>query len=137
MITKMTLVSENCSFGVLPEYDTEVEQRLTIRSDGRVWLSRYAITPHGKNYRTVTERYSADPRHVAELFSIVSKYFLQEHDSCFATDIGFWNIQLFTDDNQIYKECGSMCGLTNVNGDNLSGLLRKLIPTTNLFAFGG
>ena len=40
-LRKFTLVSNNTCYGPCPEPDEEVEQRLTLAANGRVWFSGY------------------------------------------------------------------------------------------------
>ena len=40
-VKKITLISNNICYGPSPKADEEVEQRLTILKNGRVWFSGY------------------------------------------------------------------------------------------------
>ena len=43
-LQKMRLVANNMGYGPLPPPDEEVEQRLTVTANGKVWLSRWCET---------------------------------------------------------------------------------------------
>lgn len=40
----MRLIANNMGYGPLPAPGEEVEQRLTLTANGKVWLSRFPIT---------------------------------------------------------------------------------------------
>ena len=42
-VTRIKLISNNICFGPRPEEDDEVEQHITICSDGRVFFSGYSL----------------------------------------------------------------------------------------------
>lgn len=42
-LQKIRLIANNMGYGPLPAPDEEVEQRLTMTREGKVWLSRYSF----------------------------------------------------------------------------------------------
>lgn len=46
----MRVISNNICYGPMPESNEEVEQHLTINSEGRVWFSGYNFGTGGGQY---------------------------------------------------------------------------------------
>ena len=53
---KIQLVSNAAGFGVFPAPDRELEQRLTIHRDGRVWFSGYAYENYFEKLKKELQR---------------------------------------------------------------------------------
>lgn len=133
-VQRMKLISSNLGYGTFPMSDEEIEQHLTLRNDGRIWLSRY-VFGDGWPYRHIsTEYYKIDRGLAIEALAKLGSHFLADHMRTFATDISDWTITLFGDDGTVFRENGSMCGVACANID-FSKLLRGIIPADNLFLF--
>lgn len=136
-LRKLQLVSNNIGYGSIPlPREDEVEQRLTIVSDGRVWLSRYKYGANGDSDKyelTVKQHLKIDATPLIREFE---HFFHEGYDAHAATDVGSWELRLQNMDGDIFKTHGSL-----VSGhkelDLLSDSIRSKIGYHDLFAFNG
>lgn len=137
---RIRIVSNNKGYGYLPELDEEVEQRLTMTSDGRVWFSAYSIAkPYDFEHYNRSRRlqFKLEKEKADIIFSAFNQLFCSETDRIFATDIGSWDMRIIEEDDRVFPLSGSLCVNYDINGMDLSDLLRKEIGIDNLFAFNG
>ena len=135
---KIQIKSNNVSYGPPPEPDEEVEQRLTLGYDGRVWFSGYNFAydldhyVRGRHMQFKLEKEKADT-----IFSAFSRFFGGEFDEVFATDIGTWEMTITNEEDRKFSFSGSLCAGYEIDGVDLSDLLREEIGIENLFVFDG
>ena len=135
---KINIISNNISYGPCPEPDEEVEQRLTINTNGRVWFSGYNFAQgfdryvHGRRKNITLGKEVA-----ARILDSVGKYFSQEYETVFATDIGSWDLIITNAEGKPYKYTGSSCCDFEVDGVDLSDLIRDTLSMPDLFVFDG
>ena len=137
ILKKLQLVSNNIGYEPIPlPRDTEVEQRLTIISDGRVWLSRYRYGALGDrdkyemmaklNLKIIT----------TSIMQEVESFFQKGYDIYDATDVGVWELRLTNTKGDIFKTHGALISGHHAL-DFLSDLIRREIGHRDLFAFNG
>lgn len=134
-LRKIQLLSNGLCYGPCPEADDEMEQRLTILSDGRVWFTGYN---YGVHYNPVPGRkmqFKIPKEHAAELFAAFENYFGNDPMILRATDVGSWDLVLTDTEGNKQKFFGSMHEDLTVDGIGLSDLGRKLLPIDDLWAF--
>ena len=137
-LKKMRIISNSICYGPCPEPEDEVEQHLTVNTDGRVWFSAYAFRDRsGKYTKARTNNFSIDSGAATELLNKVAAYFSEEYTDAFATDIGDWVIELTNADDKTYKFRGSLCADFEVDGVDLSDLIRNTLGLPDLYAFDG
>lgn len=135
---KVKIHSNNIYFGYCPKEGDEVEQHLTITEDGRVWLTRYAIK-EDLNFadlkKTEQIQFIIDKEKAKFLLSKFTKYFRDEYNLLFATDVG--QFEMWIDDNEGKKAyfVGPMISEIVVDGYNLSQLVRDTLNDQTLFVF--
>lgn len=135
---KIQLISNNIGYGPPPNSDDEVEQRLTLTADGRVWFSTYAYGFGDGTYQlSDIKRYKLDASKALCVLSSISQYFYKQFTPCFATDIGDWTLRITTNDGSISRFRGSLCAHCEVNGVDLSDLLRNSLGIDSLWGFKG
>jgi len=135
---KIQITSNNISYGPCPEPEEEVEQRLTIAADGRVWFSGYNYGQGFEQYeRGRTKNYSIGKEAAACILNAVSTYFTDEYDTVFATDIGSWEMTITNTEGKPYQFKGSLCCDFYVDGVDLSDLIRDTLDMPDLFVFDG
>lgn len=135
---KIQIVSNNIDYGLCPEPDNEVEQRLTVADDGRVWFSGYNYGQgFGQYERGRTRNYSISKEAAARILNAVGTYFSNEYDTAFATDIGSWEMTITNADEKPYCFKGSLCCDFDVDGIDLSDLIRDTLDMPDLFVFDG
>ncbi len=137
-LQKMRIISNNICYGPCPDPEDEVEQHLTVNTDGRVWFSAYAFGDRsGKYTKARTNNFSIDSGSATELLNKVAAYFGEEYTEVFATDIGDWVMELTNTDGKTYKFRGSLCADFEVDGVDLSDLIRDTLGLPDLYAFDG
>lgn len=137
-LKKIRIVSNNICFGPMPEPNEEVEQRLTINSEGRVWFSGYNFGSGGERYEKArSKNFKIDKDATDKLFGAFAAYFGNEHAEVFATDIGVWVMELTNSEGVIYKFIGSLCADFDYEGTDLSDLVRDTVGMDDLYVFDG
>lgn len=135
---KIQIKSNNVSYGPPPEQDEEVEQRLTLSKDGRVWFSGYNVTYGLDHYvRGRHIQFKLDKEKADIIFSAFSRFFSGEFEEVFATDIGSWEMTITNEEDREFSLSGSLCADYEIDGMDLSDLLREELGIENLFVFDG
>ena len=131
---KKVRIDSNCiCYGPCPLPDDETEQHLTINADGGVWLTRLSFEK-GPIEKT---NFKIDADTAKNLLEVFEKRFSQEHDICFVTDIGSWEMTLTNEEGKEYRYNGP---LTEGVGDvvrGLSEMVRTATGRDDLFVFDG
>ena len=112
-------------YGFLPREGTEVEQHLTITDDGRVWLTRYAISEDlnfAKLTKTEQRQFKISSDKAKFLLDKYTKYFRDEYEISFATDVGSFEMQITDDEGKIAYFIGPLICEFEVDGYDLSRL---------------
>lgn len=137
-LKKMRIVSNGIGYGPCPEPDDIVEQRITINSDGQVWYSGYAFGEgYGKYKKTQTRRFKIAKAIAENVLNKTSAYFSNEYEEIFATDIGNWELELTNTEDKTYKFTGSLCAEFEIDGVDLSDLIRDSLEMDDLYVFDG
>ena len=137
-IKKVTLISNNICYGPEPKQQTEVEQKLTILKNGRVWFTGYNYNGGFKNYKIGRKiQLSIGKKSAALIFEKINEFLRNGNADVFVTDMGYWEMTILDEDEQIYKFKGSLCGDIMGNNTNSTNFIRKSIPIDNLFVFEG
>ena len=135
---KVKIHSNNIYFGYCPKEGDEVEQHLTITEDGRVWLTRYAIK-EDLNFadlkKTGQKQFIIDKGKAKFLFSKFTKYFRDEYNLLFATDVGQFEMWIDDDEGKKAYFVGPLISEIVVDGYNLSQLVRDTLNDQTLFVF--
>lgn len=135
---KIRIVSNGLCYGPCPEPDDIVEQRITINSDGQVWYSGYAFGDgYGKYKKAETKNFKIDKDIAQNVINKVSEYFSSEYEEVYATDIGNWELELTDTEGKVYKFSGSLCAEFEIDGVNLSDLIRDSLDIDDLYVFDG
>ena len=135
---KVKIHSNNICFGYCPKKDDEVEQHLTITEDGRVWLTRYAIKEdlNFADYnKTEQKQFKIDPEKAKALLSKFTKYFRDEYEINFATDVGSFEMWIDDDEGKRAYFVGPLISEFVVDGFDLSQLVRDTLDDQTLFVF--
>lgn len=137
-IKKIRIHSNCIAYGLLPRENMEVEQHVTVTDDGRVWLTRYAFN-QDLNYadlkKTEQKQFRIDADKAKFLLDKYTKYFRDEYEIAFATDVGDFEMQITDDQGKKAVFIGPLICDFEVDGYNLSQLLRDTLDDQTLFAF--
>ena len=136
-LQKIRLIANNMGYGPLPAPDEEVEQRLTMTREGKVWLSRYSFHDTMCNRLMSRKQFSVDSRCVESLFKQISTHFSENELISMATDVAIWNLELFNTTGEVFCYTGPMLRKFHPFLDVISGKLRLLLEKEHLFAFDG
>lgn len=129
---KIHLLSYLGGYVPMPIPGEEVEQRLTITAKGRVYFSGYDFLA-----KTRTRNYSITEAAAEKILQAISKYFQQDFEEIFATDVGSWEMAITTTDDEVYSFSSSIVGLPSLDGPDLTDLVRETLEMQDLFVFGG
>jgi len=136
-IQKIRIISNNICYGPEPSQKYEVEQHLTISANGRVVLSRYNYGQEpGKYELSSRKKISITEENAYIILNAIGIYFESNSVDVFTTDIGTWDLVITGDDGE-RTYSGSLCNSLEVNGDDLSDLIRDILGSENLFVFDG
>ena len=137
-LRKFTLVSNNTCYGPCPEPDEEVEQRLTLAANGRVWFSGYNFG-HGFGDYEVGRKLQVNigSEAAGRILDLLDRYFDCRAIVMLATDVGSWELTMTDTAGEVHKQIGSLCEDLLLGDTALSATMRELIPIDNLFIFDG
>jgi len=133
---KITIISNNIK-NREPELGEEVEQRLTITSDGRVYLRRYGYTGHYRDHDSIDKEYYRLKDIDRDLMNAIFKKIINNYEVSFGEIIGIgtWKMEIIDDDYEVYTSYGVMEGY-NFIGIDMTVLMSRLIGIDHLFLFG-
>ena len=135
---QLRIISNNIGLGPQSEPGSEVEQRMTITLDGQVFFSAYSFEVPPDQYRkTRTQTFRIEQTAAQKILGAVATYFSNEYDELFATDVGNWSMELTNTEGVVYKFGGALSAGFEVNGVNLSDLIRDALKMKDLYVFDG
>lgn len=121
-----------------PELINEVGQHLTISAKGQVKFSSFNFGYGMEKYEIGRSKEFNIEEPVAEkILNAVGKYFSNEYIEVFATDIGDWKLEIINTDGESYLFRGSLCADFEIDGIDLSNLIRDEIDIKILYVFDG
>lgn len=136
MLRKFTLISNNICYGPCPEPSDEIEQRLTVTANGRVWFTGYIFGEKPGKHPVGRKAYSnIGAASAQKLLDLLERYFSDEYLIPMATDVGSWELCLYSDVVNVYR--GSLCEDLVIDDIPLSYYMRSLIPIEGLMVFDG
>lgn len=137
-LKKMRIVSNNICYGTMPEPNDEVEQHITIDSEGHVWFSGYNFGCGGERYEKArSKNFKIEKASTDKLFRAIGTYFGNEYTEAFVTDIGNWMMELINTDDVTYKFTGSLCANFDYEDTDLSDFVRDTVSMDDLYVFDG
>lgn len=134
---KIRLISNNICSGPSPDADEEVEQHITIMSDGRMWLSRYNYGLGFGNDYVLKEKKQINigKENAVDILAYIKEYFVKKGITCKCTDVGEWNLFITDEHEGRHILQGSL--IRDDYSTEISEYLRKKLPFDNLFLFDG
>ena len=136
-LQKMRLVANNMGYGPLPPPDEEVEQRLTVTANGKVWLSRWCLHENMTYVMISREQFKVKPTCTKSLFSQIAAYFSDSETAGMATDVAVWELELTNLEGTLFPFTGPMLRGFSTELDAISDKLRSVFDRKGLFAFDG
>lgn len=135
-IRKMRFVANCLGYGPCPEESDEVEQHLTIISDGRIYYSNYCFGDGSKYRKIDSKNYKINVATAIKMLSLLEEYFSNEFEAAFATDVGSWELVLTNADGKEFLFRGSLCPIVDKLID-ISEEYRTLLEMPSLYMFDG
>ena len=135
-LKKFRLISNNICYGPCPDADEEVEQHLTILSDGRIWFSRYKYGLGDGKYELEEKKQVNIGKDIAvDILTFTKKYFDEKGIVMKCTDVGIWELFLTDENDAKYTIDGSV--VPDDYTSEISNYIRERLPLENLFLFDG
>ncbi len=134
-LKKIQILSDGLTYGPCPAPDEEVDQRLTILRDGRIWFTGYNFGIRGGGAQGRKLQFKIPQEDAEKLFTVFDKFFSGDPHMMFACDAGSWDAILTDEEGKVFKYRGSMTGGCEVDGIDLSNLTREILPIEDLWAF--
>lgn len=132
------ILSNNLGYGPLPLPTDEIEQELTISADGQVKFTSFKFGDRGGYYQKArSKEFNIGKAGAGKIIKAVGKYFSQEYTEIFATDIGDWKLEIINSAGESYYFRGSLCAALEMDGIDLSDLIRDQVGLDDLFVFDG
>ena len=136
LVRKIQLVSNCIEYGLPPAPEDEVEQHITLLSDGRVWLNRYR---YGSGYK-----YEVKSRETFRIHTAAAAQIMQAIEKCFndyepmtVTDVGIWELSITYKNGDVRKLTGSLCRDDRIDSCHLSRLIYMAFDREDLLLFDG
>ena len=138
ILCNIRIVSNNICHGSYSKSTVEVEQHITINAEGQVCFSGYIFGEEAGKHEKVREKnFNIGKSKADKVLSTLATFFSQEYEEIFAADIGDWLMELTNLNGKTYKFRGSLCSYFEVDGINLSDLIRDVMEMDDLYVFDG
>ena len=134
-LQQMKLVSNNIGYGPKPAPYDEVEQCITLSSDGQVDVVAFRFG-EGEPYTKLSGRHrNLDPHEAQTILTLVAAFFEGNPRAFDVTDVGMWELTLIDVGGSEKTYRGPLCGGYEINRQDLSETLRKILDIPELIAF--
>lgn len=134
---KIQIISNSISYGPCPLPEDEIEQRLTISRNGRVFFSSYAYGNGVKYTKIRSKNFKIDVQKAMHILNVIGDCFSEEYNVPLATDVGDWEMTITNENNTKYKFCGSLCSGCSDKLDTISDIIRFNLNMPELLVFDG
>lgn len=133
---KIQIISNNMGFGPTPMPDEEVEQRLTVTADGRVFFSSYFFGDGKRLTKGESRRFKVEPAVAEQILNEVGHFFATDDLSRFATDIGLWTLTMTNTAGEKFEYTGPM-PCSDEALIQISSMIREQLDMAELYVFDG
>ncbi len=133
-VRKIKIVSDYRGFDP-PLPGNEIEQRLTITADGRVFFSSYNYYDR-KFIKIRTRRFRTNPVFAGTVLRCIGKIFRDDFVASFSPDKGGWKLFITNTDNNTFGFSGCLC-LQDDELEYLSSVIREELRMPELLVFDG
>lgn len=138
-LVKIKISSASTAFRPRPEFNDEVEQRVTIHASGRVRVQRILFGDETvDNVVASNEEFRIPQGDAEEILETCAGYFQYWETPEITTDIGGWKLTMTDDEGQKYRAAGPLEGEYKLGDKDLNQLIReKLARRYGLWLFDG
>ena len=110
-LVKIKISSASTAFRPRPEFNDEVEQRVTIHASGRVRVQRILFGDETvDNVVASNEEFRIPQGDAEEILETCAGYFQYWENPEITTDIGGWKLTMTDDEGQKYRAAGPLEG---------------------------
>lgn len=134
-IRKFTLVTNVQGYGMRPEPGKEIEQHLTVSSNGRCSLASYGYDKDFCKHRLRSAPLLIPEENIMSLLRLLRTRFVPDFKECFVAGCGKWTLSLTDSNNAKWIYCGAV--LDDSFLEHWSGCLRVMLHIPNLLALDG
>lgn len=136
-IQKVQIKSDLQGHGSAPGLNKPAEQKLTISSNGGIWLYEYMIGNAGSEKRAIGRRiqFPIGRNRTARILSFVADYFESNPKDAVNTDAASWKMVAFTTDGSKRVQCGPMGEKVMSGNVDLDKLIHENVPIEELKVF--
>ena len=122
-----------------PAPGQEIRQRLTVRRNGNVSLTRYfsgdfSKVPPTKDIKTM-KRYNGKP--TEKLMDYLAFHFSRPYIPELVCDGGMWEMEMTNSEGEKFSYIGSLAGDIIIGGLNISQVARRVLEMDELWMFDG
>lgn len=136
-LKKLYLISNNMCYGPMPDSNDEIEQHLTVLSDGHICLEYYQYVQDSFLKRINVKQNVKERKKIEQLFVVIASCFEYGYDEPLVKDVGSWSLELTNTEGKVYTYEGPMCEKLMYAELDLSNLIRNTIGIADAFAFDG
>lgn len=133
---KIILRSNSLVYGLLPDPSSEMAQSLSVTSEGHVEFTSYTYSSVTGCREKDSMKLIISQEKAALILYRIEKYFSQEHEIIYVTDVGSWELEMIRSDNESFKAAGPL-----YIGDpalrELSDFVRNTLDMPELLLFDG
>lgn len=135
---KIIVESEDSGY-IPPAPGQEIKQRLTMRRNGNISLTRYFSGDYSKvpptdGFKNM-KRYRSKP--TEKLMEYLAFHFGKPYIPEFVCDGGMWVIELTNSEGKKFSYAGSLVGDIVIGGLNISKIARRVLELDELWMFDG
>lgn len=135
MIQKIQIISNNVCYGPPPVPGAEIEQRLTVSANGRIWFTGYNyIDRLDKLKKGRSLQISIGKENAQKILAAIEKFTENDIFIC-VTDCGSWELKVTDGSGKWFSASGPLIG--NSEYISISNKLRTIIPIEDVFLFDG
>lgn len=135
-LKRIQISSDGICYGPCPGFDEEVEQRLILHRDGRVWFTGYNFGNGIKHTKSRRQQFKIPQEKMNRLFDAFDHYFSNDPQIMRACDAGMWDMVLTDAEGKTTQFRGSMTSSCEMDNPDLSALTREIISVEDLWVFG-
>lgn len=137
-IEKIIIESEDSGYEP-PAPGQEIRQRLTMRRNGNVTLTRYfsgdfSQVPPTRDFKTM-RRYRG--KFTEKLMDYLAFHFSKPYTPVFVCDGGMWGMEMTNSEGKKYSYIGSLVGSIMIGELDISQIARRVLEMDELWMFDG
>lgn len=136
-IRKIQIISNDLSYGPMPDENDEIEQHMTLNNKGQVWLSRYRYGEGKGRYPLIKKEYfRISDKDTKVIFEFAAEL-MRGSEISFATDVGCWDLIVCDDAGNKIKKQRSLFYSDSKDVQGFCSTIRNAVNTEKLLLLDG